>query len=114
VLTGDSGYGMVALACACRMQDMALVARLPLEAALYAPIPSQQPGKPGVKTERGQSLSAPSARRGDPMTVWLRQVVRWYVGAPPIPIYSVLLRDPSGELRPTALFRRVQWHDPGT
>ena len=56
VLTGDSGYGVVALARACRAHDVTLVARLRLEAALYAPVPPQRAGKPGVKPKKGPRL----------------------------------------------------------
>ena len=122
VLTGDSGYGVVALARTCRTQGVTLVARLRLEAALYAPVPPQPTGKPGVKPKKGPRLPTPGARLGDPTTPWTRQEVRWYAdavracdvtsdralwhrdGAPPVPIRWVLLRDPRGTLRPTALF----------
>jgi len=122
VLTGDSGYGVVALARICRAQDVTLVARLRLEAALYAPVPPQRAGKPGVKPKKGPRLPTPGARLGDPTTPWTRQEVRWYAGEvrafdvtsglalwhrdgePPVPIRWVLLRDPRGTLRPTALF----------
>ncbi len=122
LVTGDSGYGVVALARTCRECGVTLVARLRLEAALYAPVPPQPTGKPGVKPKKGPRLPTPGARLGDPTTPWTRQAVRWYAdavrafdvtsglalwhrdGEPPVPIRWVLLRDPSGELRPTALF----------
>jgi len=122
VLTGDSGYGVVALARTCRAQDVTLVARLRLEAALYAPVPPQPTGKPGVKPKKGPRLPTPGAQLEDPATPWMRQEVRWYAGAvrafdvtsglalwhrdgeSPVPIRWVLLRDPVGKLRPTALF----------
>jgi hypothetical protein len=122
VLTGDSGYGVVALARACRTHDVTLVARLRLEAALDASVPPQRAGKPGVKPKKGPRLPTPGAQLGDPSTRWVRQEVRWYAGEvrafdvtsglalwhrdgePPVPIRWVLLRDPSGKLRPTALF----------
>jgi len=122
VVTGDSGYGVVALAGTCRERGVTLVARLRLEAALYAPVPPQPAGKPGVKPKQGPRLPTPGARLVDPSTPWVRHEVRWYAGAvrafdvtsglalwhrdgePPVPIRWVLLRDPSGELRPTALF----------
>jgi len=122
VLVGDSGYGVVALARTCRAQDVTLVARLRLEAALDAPVPPQPTGKPGVKPKKGPRLPTPGARLADPTTTWLRQEVRWYAdevrafditsglalwhrdGEPPVPIRWVLRRDPVGTLRPTALF----------
>ena len=53
VVTGDSGYGVVALARTCQEQGVTLVARLRLEAALYAPAPPQPAGTPGVKPKKG-------------------------------------------------------------
>jgi len=122
VLTGDSGYGVVALARTCREHGVTLVARLRLEAALYAPVPPQPAGKPGVKPKKGPRLPTPGAELAAPATRWVRQEVRWYAGEvrafdltsglalwhrdgePPVPIRWVLLRDPAGKLRPTALF----------
>jgi hypothetical protein len=121
VVTGDSGDGVVALARTCREQGVTLVARLRLEAALYAPVPPQRAGKPGVKPKKGPRLPTPGPQLGDPATLWARQEVRWSAGAvrafdvtsglalwhrdgaPPVPIRWVLRRDPSGTLRPTAL-----------
>jgi hypothetical protein len=108
-----------------------LVARLRLEAALNAPVPPQPAGKPGVKPRKGPRLPTPGARLVDPSTPWVRHEVRWYAdavrafdvtsglalwhrdGEPPVPIRWVLLRDPSGELRPTALFCTDQEATPG-
>jgi len=122
VLTGDSGYGVVALAGTCRECGVTLVARLRLEAALYAPVPPQPAGKPGVKPKKGPRLPTPGAQLGNEATAWARHEVRWYAGEvrafdvtsglalwhrdgePPVPIRWVLLRDPAGKLRPTALF----------
>ena len=122
VVTGDSGYGVVALARTCQEQGVTLVARLRLEAALYAPVPPQPTGKPGVKPKKGPRVPTPRAQLENKATVWARHEVRWYAdevrafdvtsglalwhrdGEPPVPIRWVLLRDPSGELRPSALF----------
>ncbi len=121
---------MVALARTCRERRVTLVARLRLEAALYAPVPPQPAGKPGVKPKKGPRLPTPGAQLVDPCTGWVRQEVRWYAGEvrafdvtsglalwhrdgePPVPIRWVLLRDPSGELRPTALFCTDQGASP--
>jgi len=122
VVTGDSGDGVVALARTCREQGVTLVARLRLEAALDAPVPPQPAGKPGVKPKKGPRLPTPGAQLGNKATAWARHEVRWYAdevracdvtsglalwhrdGEPPVPIRWVLLRDPTGKLRPTALF----------
>jgi hypothetical protein len=121
VLTGDSGSGVVARARTCRALDVTLVARLRLEAALYAPVPPQPTGKPGVEPKKGPRLPTPGARLADPPAPGEWQEVRWYAdevrafdvtsgsalwhrdGEPPVPIRRVLLRDPVGKLRPAAL-----------
>jgi hypothetical protein len=121
VLVGDSGYGVVALAETCRAHDVTLVARLRLTAALYGPVPPQPKGKPGVKPTKGPRLPTPSAILQDPDTAWQTLETPWYGGEtkafdmvsdtalwhrdgePPVPIRWVLLRDPTGELKPVVL-----------
>jgi len=56
VLVGDSSFGVVELALACRQAKVTWVARLRLTAALYAPVPPQPKGKPGVKPKKGTRL----------------------------------------------------------
>jgi len=122
VLVGDSGYGVVALAETCRQRDVTLVARLRLTAALYGPVPPQPHGKPGVKPTKGPRLPTPGAILHDPETAWVTMDTPWYGGEtktfemvsatalwhrdgePPVPIRWVLLRDPTGKLKPTVLF----------
>jgi hypothetical protein len=121
VLIGDSGSGVVSLAETCRTRDVTLVARLRLTAALYGPVPPQPRGKPGVKPTKGPRLPSPGAILQDPATAWAPLEVRWYGGEaqafdlvsdtalwhrdgePPVPIRWVVLRDPSGTLKPTVL-----------
>lgn len=121
VLVGDSGYGVVALAETCRQRDVTLVARLRLTAALYGPVPPQPPGKPGVKPTKGPRLPTPGAILAHPATAWETLETPWYGGEtktfemvsatalwhrdgePPVPIRWVLLRDPTGKLKPTVL-----------
>ena len=121
VLVGDSGYGVVALAETCRAHDVTLVARLRLTAALYEPVPPQPKGKPGVKPTKGPRLPPPGAILQDPDTAWQTIETPWYGGEtktfemvsdtalwhrdgePPVPIRWVLLRDPTGELKPVVL-----------
>ena len=122
VLVGDSGYGVVALAETCRRRDVTLVARLRLTAALYGPVPPQPPGKPGVKPTKGPRLPTPGTLLEAPDTAWATVETPWYGGetktfemvsdtalwhrdgVPPVPIRWVLLRDPTGKLKPTVLF----------
>ena len=121
VLVGDSGYGVVALAETCRRRDVTLVARLRLTAALYGSVPPQPKGKPGVKPTKGPRLPTPAAILEDPGTAWVTVDTPWYGGEtktfemvsatalwhrdgePPVPIRWVLLRDPTGKLKPTVL-----------
>jgi hypothetical protein len=121
ILVGDSGYGVVALAKTCRAQHVTLVARLRLTAALYAPVPPQPQGKPGVKPAKGPRLPTPGSVLTNPATVWEGVEVPWYGGAiktfdlvsqtalwhrdgePPVPIRWVLLRDPTDTLKPVVL-----------
>ncbi len=121
VLVGDSGYGVVALAETCRAHDVTLVARLCLTAALYGPVPPQPQGKPGVKPKKGPRLPTPGAILTDPDTAWQTLEAPWCGGEtkafemvsdtalwhrdgePPVPIRWVLLRDPTGKLKPTVL-----------
>jgi len=137
VLVGDSGYGVVALAETCRAHDVTLVARLRLTAALYEPVPPQPKGKPGVKPTKGPRLPTPGAILQDPDTTWQTIETPWYGGEtktfemvsdtalwhrdgePPVPIRWVLLRDPTGALKPVVLgctdqsatpFQIVTWY----
>ena len=122
ILVGDSGYGVVALAETCRRRDVTLVARLRLTAALYGSVPPQPKGKPGVKPTKGPRLPSPGAILQDPDTAWATVDTPWYGGEtktfemvsdtalwhrdgePPVSIRWVLLRDPTGKLKPTVLF----------
>jgi hypothetical protein len=121
ILVGDSSYGVVALAETCRTQHVTLVARLRLTAALYAPVPPQPQGKPGVKPKKGPRRPTPGVILKDPDTTWEEVEVPWYGGGtktfdlvsatalwhrdgePPVPIRWALLRDPAGKLKPVVL-----------
>jgi hypothetical protein len=121
VLIGDSGYGVVSLAERCRTRGITLVARLRLTAALYGPVPPQPKGKPGVKPTKGPRLPTPDALLKDATTAWATLETPWYGdetktfamvsdtalwhrdGEPPVPIRWVVLRDPTGKLKPTVL-----------
>lgn len=121
VVGGDSGYGVVALAETCRRRDVTFVARLRLTAALYAPVPPQPKGKPGVKPQKGPRLPTPGAILKDSDTAWESVTVPWYGGEtktfdlvsetalwhrdgePPVPIRWVLRRDPTDKLKPVVL-----------
>jgi DDE superfamily endonuclease len=121
VLVVDGGFAAVALALACQEQQVVLVARLRLDAALYHPPAPQLPGKRGRKPTKGKrqrSLQVWAARSDTP---WAELEVDWYGGQrqalwvfsrtalwytpgwAPVAIRFVLVRDPEGKL-PDAAF----------
>jgi DDE superfamily endonuclease len=80
VLVGDSSFGVVELALACRQAKVTWIARMRMTAALYAPVPPQAKGKPGVKPKKGARLPTPGHHLADPTTSWHTIGVRWYDG----------------------------------
>ena len=122
VLIGDGGFAATALGhTRAALPRTALVTRLRLDAALYEPPPAPTPGKRGRKPKKGARQPALTARLVDPATAWQTVTVRWYgdrdkdlevatgtalwhrAGTDPLPIRWVLLRDPAGAMKPTAL-----------
>lgn len=121
VLVGDSGFGTVDLALACRQAKVTWIARMRMTAALYAPVPPQPKGKPGVKPKKGTRLPTPGQLLANLDTRWDTLKVRWYDGEvrtfgaisqtalwhrdgfDPVPIRWLLLRDPAGKLKPVVL-----------
>ncbi|MGH6612080.1 MAG: IS701 family transposase, partial [Burkholderiaceae bacterium] len=120
VLVVDGGFAAVKLALCCAGQDVTLVTRLRLDAALYHPPAAQPAGKRGRKPLKGarqRSLTEWARRRDTPWTevevAWyggqhkkLRVFSRtalWYTpGHRPIAMRFVLVRDPEGKLRDEA------------
>ena len=129
VLVGDNGYAVLGLLHCCQSlsEPVTLIARLRLDAALYAPAPPRQPGqngRPALKGARRPSLKAlleqPPAT-DQPQVTWTSATVGWYDGAtrtveltsqtavwyrsgkPPVRIRWVLIRDPQGAFAPQAL-----------
>jgi hypothetical protein len=115
VAVAASGYAALEFLAACRAwrRPVAVVTRLRLDAALYAPAP------PRLKAARLPTLAAVAA---DPATAWaelaaahwygagerLVEVVTdtavWYhAGLPPVPLRWVLSRDPRGKFATQAL-----------
>ncbi len=100
---------------------MTLIARLRLDAALYAPAPPRQPGqngRPALKDPRQPSLKALLDQADAPWTVaevsWYDGTTRtveltsqtavWYrSGKPAVTIRWVLVRDSEGAFGPQAL-----------
>ena len=99
-----------------------MITRLRLDAALYAPAPPRQPGRPGRNRKKGERLPRLEQVAADPNTSWqqvlfstwyARQEKRmeistgtalWYhAGKPPVAIRWVLVRDPEGQLATEAI-----------
>jgi hypothetical protein len=125
ILVGDSAFAVARLGHTCRRLGVRLVSRLLLTAQLYDPVPLQPRGKPGVKPKKGprQAKLTDRLAQTDPAQApWLNTEIDWYDGQrlpmeiatqialwhrdgeEPLPIRWVLLRDPSGERDPFALF----------
>jgi len=122
VIVADSTYAVLELlACAARMiNPVALITRLRLDAALYAPAPVRKPGTAGRPRLKGARQLTLAQRIVDPTTVWQRVTVAWYggttrmvelasgtavwyhTGLPPVAIRWVLIRDPQGQFDPQA------------
>jgi DDE superfamily endonuclease len=124
VVVADSGYAAIALLarCARLVNPIAVVTRLRLAAALYAPAPARRPGQRGRSRKKGARLPTLAARIADPATVWTgTTIANWYGegprtvelasdtavwyhgGLPPVPLRWVLIRDPEGRFATQAL-----------
>ncbi len=133
ILVGDNGYAVLDLLHCCQSlrEPVTLIARLRLDAALYAPAPprpSGQKGRSALKGPRRPSLktildqdhvawtvAAVSWYDGTTRTVELTsQTAVWYSsGKPPVLIRWVLVRDPEGIFDPRPpLHRPVGRPDP--
>jgi len=122
VLVGDGAYACVRLAWACRTHQVTLIARLRLDARLYASPEPVRPGKRGPKPKKGPRLPTLKSRvdeakqQGQEMAVaWyggvqkrvrmLTDVALWHTpGTPPLAVRWVLVVDPEGHVLPGAFF----------
>ena len=117
---GDNGYAVLDLLHCCQSlrEPVTLIARLRLDAALYAPAPARQPGRPPLKGLRRPSLKVlldqPQATWASVAVAWsdgatrtvelTSQTAVWYrSGKPPVLIRWVLIRDPQGSFATQAL-----------
>ena len=78
VLVGDGGYAAVELVACCQRLKVKLVARLRLDAQLYAFAGEQPKSKRGPKPQKGVRLRSLSALFADPTTLWCQTEVGWY------------------------------------
>ena len=123
VLVGDNSYAVLDLLHCCQSlaQPVTLIARLRLDAALYAPAPPRQPGQNGRPPLKGARRPPLKALLDQPQAIWASTTVAWYDGTtrtveltsqtavwyrsgkPPVLIRWVLIRDPQGTFAPQAL-----------
>ena len=123
VLVGDNSYAVLDLLHCCQSlaQPVTLIARLRLDAALYAPAPPRQPGQNGRPPLKGARRPPLKALLDQPQATWASTTVAWYDGTtrtveltsqtavwyrsgkPPVLIRWVLIRDPQGTFTPQAL-----------
>jgi len=120
VLVVDGGFAALALALAGQEQQVTLVTRLRLDAALYHPPAPHPPGKRGRKPTKGKrqcSLKVWAARSDTPwetvdvdwyggvrkrLDVFSRTALWYTSGVAPVAIRFVLVRDPEGKLADAA------------
>ena len=132
VLVGDNSYAVLDLLHRCQSlaQPVTLIARLRLDAALYAPAPARQPGQNGRPPLKGQRRPSLKTLLDQADVTWATVAVAWYDGAtrtveltsqtavwyrsgkPPVPIRWVLVRDPQGAFAPQALLCTDPAQDP--
>ena len=123
VLVGDNGYAVLDLLHCCQSlrEPVTLIARLRLDAALYAPASPRQPGQQGRPPLKGPRRPSLKALLDQPQVTWASAVVAWYdgitrtveltsqtavwyrSGKPPVLIRWVLIRDPQGAFATQAL-----------
>nr|WKN34003.1 transposase [Tunicatimonas sp. TK19036] len=78
IAVGDSSYAVIDLLAAVR-QQLTMITRLRLDAALYAPAPPRQPGKPGRNRKKGKRLPTLKKVLEHPATKWRKIVLsQWY------------------------------------
>ena len=123
VLVGDNGYAVLDLLRCCQSlrEPVTLIARLRLDAALYAPAPPRQPGQNGRPPLKGPRRPSLKTLLDHADVTWNNVSVNWYDGTtriveltsqtavwyrsgkPPVIIRWVLIRDPQGAFDPQAL-----------
>ena len=124
VLVGDNSYAVLDLLHCCQSlrEPVTLIARLRLDAALYAPAPPRQPGQNGRPPLKGARRPSLKALLDQANVTWASATVAWYddgttrtveltsqtavwyrSGKPPVLIRWVLIRDPQGAFAPQAL-----------
>ena len=132
VLGGDNAYAVLNLLHCCQSlrEPVNRIARLRLDAALYAPAPPRQPGQNGRPPLKGPRRPPLKTLLDQPQVTWASAAVAWYDGTtrmveltsqtavwyrsgkPPVLICWVLVRDPQGAFAPKALLCTDPTADP--
>jgi len=121
IIVADSSYAVIELLTAVR-QHVCVVTRLRLDAALYDFVPDRPKGKVGRPRKKGARLKNLQELIDDPETKWTKITIpQWYnhgavemlvatgtaiwyhSGMTPLPIRWVLIKDPNGVIKPSAL-----------
>ena len=122
-LVGDNCYAVLDLLHCCQSlrEPVTLIARLRLDAALYAPAPPRQPGQNGRPPLKGARRPSLKVLLDQLQVTWASVAVAWYDGAtrtveltsqtavwyrsgkPPVLIRWVLIRDPQDAFATQAL-----------
>lgn len=79
VVVGDSNFAAVELLAAAS-EHVAMVTRLRLDAALYAPAPARAPGQPGRPRKKGERLPKLTSTLAHPTTAWTKVKASWWYG----------------------------------
>src|SRR3954452_8002388 len=123
IVVADSSYAALELLAWCTRQarPVAVITRLRLDAALYAPAPVRRPGQRGRRRLKGKRLPSLAQRLEQTKTRWQTCRLTWYggevrllewatatavwyhSGKPPVAIRWVLVRDPKKRFEPQAL-----------
>jgi hypothetical protein len=122
ILIGDGGFACIHLGHACIKQDVTLVSRLRLDAALYDFAPSPTKGQLGRHREKGERCTSLKQLAGDMTQPWREAEVNWYggekkkirilsgihlwysAGEKPLPIRWVLVINPDKDNEAEAFF----------
>ena len=126
VVVADQAFSALAFLDAVR-QQVAVITRLRLDAALFEPAPPRPTGTVGRPRCKGARLPTLQARLDDPHTRWQELTINaWYAtgkrtlqivsgtavwyhaGLPPVPIRWLLVKEPNGQFPPQALLSTDQ------
>jgi hypothetical protein len=130
IVVADSSFAALELLDSVR-QEVSVITRLRLDAALYEPAPQRKPRQMGRPRKKGQRLPTLKQVADDPKTRWQPVRVRawygqgerrvevvsstcvWYhTGLPAVPIRWVLVRDPQKKFATQALLSTKVEADP--